>query len=175
MITALPLAESCRRVLLLGTLVLMGCNSEIGYGGRSSRDWIRSLSDSSARNRTLAADALGKILEIQPQSPRVVQALIGALADSVDEVGMAAATALVAKGVRAEGAIPGVHAALHDSARAQVRSHAAMILGSLGTNAGEGAVPALIEALDDPDPRQPRRWGSSGRPQPLLYRQSYRT
>ncbi len=145
--------SSARGILFCVALVLSACNREIGYGGRSSRDWIRSLSDSSTRARTLAADALGRILEIQPKSPRVVQALIGALADSVDEVRMAAATALVAEGVRAEGAITGVHAALHDSAHAHVRSHAALILGSLGPSAGEGAVPALIEALVDPVPQ----------------------
>ena len=139
-------------VLLAGALgvVLIACQGEPGYRGRSSREWITALGDSSPLVRMRAADALGNVLEIEPRSPNVVRALIAALADSVDRVRMAAATALVAQGVRAEGAVPGVHAALHDSAHAHVRAQAASILGSFGPSAGEGSIPALIEAVNDP-------------------------
>ena len=145
---------SWRSGLFLFTVALgPACDTDPGYGGRSSKDWIEALGDPSPVVRTQAADALGMVLEIQPNSPHVVDALIRALADSVDGVRMAAATALVEEGVRAEGAMSGIHAALHDTAHATVRAHAALILGSLRSSAGEEAVPALIEALDDRDAR----------------------
>lgn len=141
-------------VLLAGVLgiVLVSCQGEPGYRGRTSREWMTALGDSSPLVRVQAADALGHVLEIAPRSPHVVRALIATLADSVDRVRMAAATALVAQGVRAEGAVPGLHAALHDSAHAHVRAQAASILGSLGPAAGEGSIPVLIEAVADDSP-----------------------
>ena len=145
--------RSDRRVLCCAMLGMLACSADPGYGGRSSSEWIGVLQDSSATARARAAHALGKVLEIRPRSPDVVRALIGALADTIDAVRMAAASALVAEGVRAEGAIPGIHAALHDTAHPMVRAHAATILGRLGTSAGEGSMPALIEALADSDAR----------------------
>lgn len=141
-----------RYLLTALAIAVLSCGADPGHAGRSSHEWIAALDDTSTALRIEAADALGKILKIQPKSPKVVRALIAALADSVDDVRMAAATALVAEGVRAEGAVPGIHAALHDSAHATVRSHAALILGILGTSAGEGVVSALTEALGDPEP-----------------------
>ena len=142
-----------RAVFLVAVAILASCQNDPGYGGRSSREWIRSLGDSSAAQRVAAADALGRVLRIQPESPRVVKALIGALGDENDAVRMAAASALTAQGVRAEGAINGLHAALHDSAHSEMRYYAALVLGRLGTAAGAGTAEALAESLDDPDPR----------------------
>ena len=141
-------------VLLAGVLeiVLVSCQGEPGYRGRTSREWMTALGDSSPLVRVQAADALGHVLEIAPRSPHVVRALIATLADSIDRVRMAAATALVAQGVRAEGAVPGLHAALHDSAHAYVRAQAASILGNLGPSAGDGSIPVLIEAVGDDSP-----------------------
>lgn len=131
----------------------LACSSDPGHGGRSSQEWIRSLGDSSVATRVTAADALGRILRIQPKSPDVVRALIRALGDTDDQVRRAAASALTAEGVRAEGAITGLHEALHDSAHAEMRYAAALVLGRLGSSAGRGTVEALAESIEDPDPR----------------------
>lgn len=138
----------------LGPVIILGaCQADPGHGGRSSRDWIAALEDSSVAVRIGATDALRNILRVRPNSPEVVRALIDALGDTVDAVRMSAAFALTSAGVRGEGAVPGLHDALHDTAHATVRWQAAMILGSLGPSAGQTSVPVLTEALADPDPQ----------------------
>lgn len=134
-------------------MILYACQADPGYGGRSSREWIAALDDSSVSARIGATDALRNILRVKPKSPEVVRALIRALGDSVDAVRMSAGFALTSAGVRAEGAVPALHNALHDTAHAAVRWQAAMILGSLGPSAGQTSVPVLTEALSDPDPQ----------------------
>lgn len=147
------LSTTTLAALPVWVLLTVACNSDPGHGGRSSQEWIRSLGDSSAAGRVAAADALGRILRIQPESPHVVRALLRALGDKDDQVRMAAATALTADGVQVEGAITGLHEALHDSAHAEMRYYAALVLGRLGSAAGRGTVEALTESLEDPDPR----------------------
>ena len=149
--TGSPLRIRLWRVGLL--IILAGCQGDPGHGGRSSRDWIAALEDSSVAVRIGATDALRSILRLKPNSPEVVRALIDALGDTVDAVRMSAAFALTSAGVRAEGAVPGLHDALHDTAHPAVRWQAAMILGSLGPSAGQTSVPVLTEALADPDPQ----------------------
>lgn len=134
-------------------LLVLGCQGDPGYAGRSSREWIAALDDSSVAVRVRATDALRNILRVKPNSPEVIRALIRALADTADAVRMPAGMALAAEGVRAEGAVPALHNALHDSAHAAVRWQAAMILGSLESSAGRTSVPVLAEALSDSDPQ----------------------
>lgn len=140
-------------VALGGALSLVACQGDPGFGGRSSREWIASLEDPNVANRVQAIDALRRILRVKPNSPHVVDALIRALADSVDAVRMSAGVALTAEGVRAEGAVPALHAALHDSAHATVRWQAALILGRLAPSAGQASVPFLTESLSDGEPQ----------------------
>jgi HEAT repeat protein len=144
----------CFRLCRVGAAVVFyACQADPGFGGRSSRDWIAALEDSSVAVRIGATDALRSILRVRPNSPEVVRALIGALGDTVDAVRMSAGYALTSAGVRAEGAVPALHNALHDTAHAAVRWQAAMILGSLGPSAGQTSVPVLTEALSDRDPQ----------------------
>lgn len=128
---------------------LSACASEPGYGGRSSEYWIEALADSSEKRRVDAAAALGEILDLAPKSPRVVQALLTALRDESDDVRIIAADALSAEGVNAEGALDGIHEALHDSAHADVRRQAALILGRIGTQAGPDVAEVLTHTLED--------------------------
>lgn len=141
-----------RLIAIGGGLCLSACQGDPGFAGRSSREWIASLEDSTVAVRVQAVDALRRILRVKPNSPHVVEALIGALGDSIDAVRLSAGVALTAEGVRAEGAVPALHNALHDSAHAAVRWQAAMILGRLGPSAGQASVPALTEALSDREP-----------------------
>lgn len=129
-----------------------GCHSEPSYDTRTAHEWIDSMGSVSLRERVHAANALGRILEISPNSPHVIQALITALYDE-DPVRMAAAAALSAEGLQAPGALQGLHRALHDSAHADVRAAAASVLGSVGGDANAGTVAVLTEALRDGDAR----------------------
>jgi HEAT repeat protein len=95
--------------------------------------------------------ALGKVLEIRPDFPMVVDALANALSDTSDAVRIAAASALVADGVDPLAAVDGLHEVLHDSAHADVRASVAMIIGTLGPKRGIRLLPFLKEALDDPN------------------------
>ena len=148
-------SRHCSGLIAIGVAVVFlgACQGDPGFSGRSSREWIAALEDSSVAVRIGATDALRNILRVSPNSPEVVRALIDALGDTVDAVRMSAAFALTSAGVRAEGAVPGLHDALHDTAHAAVRWQAAMILGSLGPSAGQTSVPVLTEALSDPDPQ----------------------
>lgn len=147
-------ARRCRasaRIVLAAIALLAGaCSADPGYQGRSSRDWIRVLGDPDADTRADAANALGHVLRLQPRSPAVVDALIGALGDPDDQVRVAAGIALATEGVRAPAALPGLVDVLRDSAHADVRSYAANILGTFGP-AALTAAPALTAALNDAD------------------------
>lgn len=146
-------SRRCSMLIAVGVVVCLACQGDPGFGGRSSREWIASLEDSTVAVRVQAIDALRRILRIKPNSPHVVDALIRALGDSVDAVRMSAGVALTAVGVRAEGAVPALHDALHDSAHVAVRWQAAMILGRLAPSAGQASVPPLTEALADREPQ----------------------
>ena len=146
---------SATLVLVRGAVAIaaiVACSVDPSYQGRSSSDWIGLLSDPDPAERERAAYALGRILAIQPDSRRVVGALVTAVRDTADSVREAAAGALATPGVRAEEAMPYVVELLADSAHAHVREHAAMIIGAFGARAAS-AVPALVRALDDPVPQ----------------------
>lgn len=134
------------------TAATFGCHSEPSYDTLAAHEWIDSMRSVSLRERVHAANALGRILEISPSSPHVIEALITALSDE-DPVRMAAAAALSAEGLQAAGALQGVHRALHDSAHAEVRAAAASVLGSIGDDANAATIAILTEALGDVDPR----------------------
>lgn len=153
---ALPRLDATRRTLLalvtVSTSATIACHSEPSYDTRTAHEWIDSMGSVSLRERVHAANALGRILEISPNSPHVIQALITALNDE-DPVRMAAAAALSAEGLQAPGALQGLHRALHDSAHADVRAAAASVLGSVGGDVSAGTVALLTEALHDGDAR----------------------
>lgn len=127
-----------------------GCRADPGFRGRSSAEWIRELDARDPNARMDAIEALRVILTLQPRSPEVVDALIGALNDSTDAVRVAAGRALSTQGVRAPAALPGLLVVLADSAHPGVRAQAADILGAFGA-AGGPAVPALTRTLADPE------------------------
>ena len=154
MLGAVLCAQRWRCFLVVGGVLCLGaCQGDPGFGGRSSREWIASLEDPSVAVRVQGIDALRRILRVKPNSPHVVEALIRALGDSVDAVRMSAGVALTTEGVRAEGAVPALHNALHDSAHATVRWQSAVILGHLAPSAGQASVPVLTEALSDEEPQ----------------------
>lgn len=147
-------------VSALGTALAACDGADPGYGGRSSREWIRQLDDTNALVREDAVDALGRVLAINPSQREAVRALIKALDDTSDAVRLGAGLALAKEGVRAEGAVPGLAAAARDSAHPRVRARALEILGRLthslpahnATTVGLPIATALGTALDDPDP-----------------------
>lgn len=100
-----------------------------------------------------AAGALGKVLEIRPDYPKVVTALAVAVGDTSDEVRIAAASALSAEGVDPLAAVAGLHAILHDSAHANVRASIVLIIGRMGSKRARALLPSLREASNDPDAR----------------------
>ena len=138
-------------VVTLPTLVAFSCSGDPGYGGRTSADWIHQLSATDETSRAAAAQALERVLQLQPRMPNVVRALVRALADSSDLVRTAAGTALAAQGVNSPEAAPGLAAMLADSAHPNVRVTAARLLGMVETNT-DTAVGALIAALRDGEP-----------------------
>lgn len=135
---------------LLAVVTLAACTADPGYRGRSSAQWIEALADPEPTVRAEAASALGNVLRLQPKSPNVVRALVAALADTADMVRSAAGLALATDRVKAPAAIPGLVAALGDSAHPRMRQQAASVLGLFGTTAA-GAVPSLAGALSDTD------------------------
>lgn len=139
--------------LVLLLTVLGACSADPGHGGRSAEEWIAQLESSpDSMQRRNAADALGRILEIRPGSERVTAALVRALADTSDEVRLAAGTALVQDRRLPGVAVPGLVRALADSAHEHTREHAAELLAATAaTDAGE-ATRGLMAALEDPDP-----------------------
>lgn len=141
-------------------VVLGACTADPGYGGRSSDEWISQLSERDVDGRVDAALALGKVLVLQPNAPRVIQALVVALADTNDDVRITAADGLrnaARGGARiqaslARDAVPGIVAILGDSQHVAVRRDAARILSTLGTTAAATTVEPLSRALKDPAP-----------------------
>lgn len=129
------------------------CDSDPGHAGRTSRQWISSLKSGSETDKSEAAQALGKILEIRPDYPEVVTALVAALRDTSDVVRIAAASALTAEGVDTKAAIDGLHEVLHDTAHADVRTSAVLIISALGPERAGALLSYLCELLDDPSPK----------------------
>lgn len=139
-------------VILLFT-ALGACSADPGHGGRTAEEWIAQLETSpDSLQRRSAADALGRILEIRPGSERVTAALVRALADTSDEVRLAAGTALVQDRRLPGVAVPGLVRALGDSAHEHTREHAAELLGSTTPADAAEATRGLMAALDDPAP-----------------------
>lgn len=151
-----------RRSLLVATVTLLAvaCGNDPGFAGRSSGDWAAQLAERDVDRRVDAAEALGRVLALQPNATSVIEALVRALADSTDAVRVAAADALqhAARG-RGEArarllrdAVPGVVALLADSAHPSVRRQAAQVLGGFGAPAASATVPPLARALADVSP-----------------------
>lgn len=142
-----------RRVhrLIVASLAFAGfaCTSDPGYKGRSSAEWIGQLEHGMRDARVDAAYALGHVLELQPNVRRVVRALSIAVRDTSDDVRIAAAVALRRAGERARNAVPGIADMLLDTAHANVRRTAAVLLGDLGRYDPSRAVPPLEQALSD--------------------------
>jgi ribonuclease D len=132
---------------ILAMMFVESCAGDVRYHGRASSEWIRQLDSENRTLRVAAIEALGKILEINPKSQKVVDALTAAVTDTSDDVRLAAATALTAEGVDSRGAVAGFHRALHDSAHADVRASMALIIGALGSKRARVLVPFLSESL----------------------------
>jgi HEAT repeat protein len=139
-----------RAIILIATLA---CSSDPGHNGRSSKEWINDLHTGDTRAKVQAAGALREVLEIRPEYPAVVQALVIALRDTSDEVRIAAASALTAEGVDSRAAIDGLHAVMHDSAHADVRASVLLIIGTLSPDRAIALLPYLCEVLEDREPR----------------------
>ena len=143
-----------RPVVLLALALTMACETRASYQGRSAAEWIAQLeSDRDSLQRRAAADALGRILEIDPGSAGVTNALVRALADTSDEVRLAAGTALVHDSRLPKVAIPGLLRALGDSAHVHTREHAAELLDAVRPADAGLVTPALVRSLSDPEPR----------------------
>ncbi len=146
-------------VSVVATAATGACNGDPGYQGRPSRSWIAQLAQGPTSDaRADAAMALGRVLDVQPNEPATIAALVRALADTNDEVRVAAASALTgaAAGGRQTraalpGAVPGLAALLADSAHPDVRVQAARVFAGLRAATGAGGVRALARALRDPD------------------------
>jgi HEAT repeat protein len=150
-----------RPIALLIALVFgAGCHTDPGYKGRPSEAWIAQLAEPGLDQRIEAATALGEVLRLQPNAPKVVTALVAALADTSDPVRVAAASAIRHAGrggrrVREQlerDAVPAIAALLADSAHPAVRTQAVAVLRDFGPDAAPTSAPALAGALADPDP-----------------------
>ncbi len=139
-----------RRVWLVTASLLFACTADPSYEGRSSSEWISRLHDENTGIRIVAAEALGKILRINPRMHDVTNALIAALGDSSDAVRLSAATSLTTRGVDVVGAMAGLHAVLHDTAHADVRASMALLIRALGAERAGILLPHLKESLSDP-------------------------
>ena len=142
-----------QRFAALAFLLALGCNSDPGHGGRSSAAWMTGLSRGDTRTKVQAAEALRQVLEIRPDYPEVVRALVTALQDTSDAVRIAAASALTADGVETRTAIDGLHAVMHDSAHADVRASVLLIISRLSPDRAIALLPYLCEVLKDPNAR----------------------
>ena len=146
----------CLRSNKLGAAVFialaMGCTSDPRVNGRSGEEWIQLLSAPEVERRVDAANSLGKILETRPDYTKGVKALGFAIGDTSDMVRLAAADALTAQGVDGLAALPGFHAALHDTAHPSVRAATAHFIGALGPHRGLPLVSSLLEATCDSVP-----------------------
>jgi HEAT repeat protein len=145
-----------RLVLVLCLMLAFGasCSTDPSYSGRSAEEWIVQLRTApDSLQRRAAADALGRILEINPRSEQVTAALVQALADTSDEVRLAAGTALEQDRRLPAVAIPGLARALADSDHVHTREHSAGLLSMVSPKDAMQVAPALMRALDDPDQR----------------------
>ena len=140
---------SFRAAVGLSLCLLGGCETDPGYGERSSKEWVQQLQRGTEQQRIEAAGALAKILEIRPNFPAVVAALSFAVGDTSDAVRLTAANALATPGVDPSIALPGLRATLQDSAHPSVRASTAYIIGGLGAGRGIELVPPLVEAVND--------------------------
>ena len=116
---------------MVGALTVVACAADPGYGGRSTKHWIAQLADSTTSARLEATAALGRVLAVYPHSGPAVAALVGALADTSDDVRVSAARELATEGVRAPDAVPGLARAMADSEHAWVREQVAGVLGTV--------------------------------------------
>lgn len=132
--------------------VIVGCDSDPGYNGRSSENWIATLQNGTPTERADAAFALSRILEIKPKSRKVSRALVAALRDTTDEVRLAAATGIRGAGRSAGGAVPLLGELLADSAHTEVRERAVSVLADIGAGAPSEATELLRRGLHDRAP-----------------------
>lgn len=144
-------SRPCRIVLFTSLVSISACAADPGFDGRSTVEWINQLKSPAPQARQEAADALGHVLQIDPNKRDAIDALALAIRDSSDDVRMAAAEALTTEGVDPVGALAGFHNALHDSVHSQVRSSFARLIGVLGPKRGRVLIPALSENIDDAD------------------------
>ena len=146
-------STALRTWLIVLSIMASACDSDPGHAGRSSDEWIAQLDSGTVTRKAEAARALGRILQIRPDYPKVVTALVEALRDTTDAVRIAAASALTAEGVDTRAAIEGLHEVLHDSVHADVRTTAVLIVSSLGPKRAGALISYLCELLSDRNPR----------------------
>lgn len=142
----LTLSNSARRSALM---VVMALSASCSRDSLHNHDAIQRLKSPNAAERMHAADVLGRNLDLDPDAPDAVDALILALDDSDALVQNAATVALVGSGLRSRTAIPALVKTLGDTLHPRAREQAAEVLGSLGARAGAVAIAALTSALGD--------------------------
>ena len=140
-------------MLCLTMLQSIACGADPPYRGRSSDEWIAQLRAPSPSARVDATTALGEILRIHPGSGTVTAALVHALADSSDDVRLAAGDALAQPEVDASGAVEGLIHVAYDSAHADVRASAlrllARISGSMDSSKMQPQLDGLVRVWTD--------------------------
>lgn len=140
-------ARGARAMLSIAVLLAIACTADPPYRGRSSDEWIAQLRDPSLSARIDATAALAAILRIHPGSRRVTASLVQALADSSDDVRLAAGNALAQPGVDASDAVAGLIQVAHDSAHAEVRATALRLLGIVAATIDSSKVQPQLDAL----------------------------
>lgn len=133
--------------------LVVGCNSEPGYGDRNSNELIAALKNGTTGEKVGAAEALGRILRVKPSYPKVVKALASAVRDTSDVVRLAAASALSAEGVDKFAALSGLHEMFHDTAHPDVRASVTQLIARLGAERARPLLPSIRQALDDLNPK----------------------
>jgi len=116
-----------------------------------AHEQITRLQSQDVNARIDAADALGRILAIDPNHPDAVQALIRALDDSVPIVQSTASGGLSSAAIRSRNARPALIQTLQDSLHPRARAAAAQVLGRLGGSATADVIAALAASLRDPN------------------------
>jgi hypothetical protein len=142
--TVCPMRLKIIPLLLLGSAVLAGCNSEPSTDTSKLPQPVNVVLQTSAadNSQTAAADALGRIG--QPAVP----SLSDALSDPDPVVRLQSCRALAYMGAQAKDAVPALIQALNDS-EGGVREAAADALGQIGQPAAP-AVPPLMQMLRGP-------------------------
>lgn len=138
----------CAASLALAWLIPTACDTDPLH----SHEIIKQLQSGDVYTRTQAADAIGRLLVIEPNHSDAVHALIRALDDSVPVVQSAASGALSSAALRSPGALPLLTQTLHDTLHPRARAAAAEVLGRVGTNATLEVVITLGAAMHDPAP-----------------------